>query len=529
MVVTAHPLATQIGVDILEKGGNAVDAMVAVHMALAVTLPAAGNLGGGGFMVYRNAAGQASTLDFREMAPISAHHNMYLDTSGNVVDSISYYGHLAVGVPGSVAGMWTAHDSLGKLPWAEVVAPAIQLAESGFLLTEKEAEVLMEKWPLIRRFSTRPNVYTSRTSWAPGDTIAHPALAQTLQYIQDKGPAGFYQGPVADSIVAEMARGGGLITSRDLAQYEAKWRQPLRSQYKDFEIIGMGPPSSGGIALGQLLTIMETQQLDAYAWHSADAAHLMIEAERRVYADRATHLGDADFYRVPVEGLLDKSYLKQRMRDFYPTRATLSSDVSAGQPNRKESEETTHYSIVDADGNAVSVTTTLNGSYGSFVVVGGAGFLLNNEMDDFSAKPGHPNAYGLIGAEANSVAPKKRMLSSMTPTIITQNDSLFMVLGTPGGSTIITSVFQTFLNVAVFDMSMQGAVRAPRFHHQWKPTQVFYEESAFSSQAQKTLKKMGHTLEERDPIGRVDAILRLPDGRYEAGADPRGDDTAAGF
>ncbi|MFK7968839.1 MAG: gamma-glutamyltransferase [Bacteroidia bacterium] len=529
MVVSAHPLATQVGVDILKKGGNAVDAMVGVHFALAVTLPAAGNLGGGGFMVYRDKDGEAHTLDFREMAPSEAHRGLYLDSTGNVIDSMSYYGHMASGVPGSVAGMWAAHDSLGKLTWEEVVAPSVRLAKEGFLLTEKEAAYINKKHTFLKRYNTRPNIFLTKNEWSTNDSIAHGDLAKTLASIKESGPAGFYEGWVADSIVAEMGRGGGIISHADLKNYKAIWRKPLIGDFQEYEVISMGPPSSGGIALLQMLGMVENQPLETYGWHSSDATHYMTEVERRVFADRASHLGDPDYYNVPVSGLLDKVYLKKRMSNFYPTAASSSTKIGAGTPAPKESEETTHYSIVDAEGNAVSVTTTLNGGFGSYVVVGGAGFLLNNEMDDFAIKPGYPNAYGLLGAEANAVEAGKRMLSSMTPTIVTRGDSLFMVVGTPGGSTIMTSVFQTILNVTQHDMSMQGAVNAPRFHHQWLPDTLYYEEGAFSVQALKTIKRIGHARKERDPIGRVDAILVLPDGKLEGGADPRGDDVAGGF
>jgi gamma-glutamyltranspeptidase/glutathione hydrolase len=528
MVVSAHPLATEVGVQLMQQGGNAVDAMVGVHFALAVVFPAAGNIGGGGFMVMREKEGALHSLDFREMAPSRADHDMYLDERGEVIDSLSYYGHLAAGVPGSVAGMVAAHDSLGKLSWAEVVQPAIDLARKGFPLTEKEAEMLNEKLPLLRRFSTQPSAFTVQESWQAGDSIRHPELAATLERVRDQKRDGFYQGETAELILAEMKRGGGLINALDLINYQAIWREPVVGHYKEFEVIGTPPPSSGGIALLQLLEMVEPYPLARYGWQSPEAAHLMIEVERRVYADRSQHLGDRDYYPVPMAGLLDSSYLRSRMADFDAKRATPSEAMAAGQPSGAESEETTHYSIVDAEGNALAVTTTINGGYGNYVVVGGAGFVLNNEMDDFSIKPGYPNAYGLIGAEANAVAPGKRMLSSMTPTLLTREGALFMVVGTPGGSTIITSVFQTILNVTQFDMSMQGAVSAPRFHHQWLPEVVFYEDSALKASAPQ-LKAMGHELENRKSIGRVDAILVLPDGRLEGGADPRGDDAAAGF
>lgn len=528
MVVSAHPLASAAGVEVLRKGGNAVDAAVAVHFALAVVLPAAGNLGGGGFLLSRQANGQVHTLDYRETAPAAAQRDMYLDAEGKVIPDLSFLGHLAAGVPGSVAGMAAAHDSLGTLPWDELIQPAIALAEKGFALTAREAEGLNEARARFLRFNTQTTAYTSRSLWQAGDSIRHPELAQTLMRIRDEGAAGFYEGKTAQLIEAEMKRGKGLISAADLKNYRPVWRPPVRGSYKAYEVIGMGPPSSGGIALLQLLGMTEAFPLDRYGLHSANAAHVIIEAERRVYADRAAHLGDSDFYPVPLRGLLDAGYLRERMQDFSPERATSSDSVLAGNPPA-EHEQTTHFSIVDGKGNAVAVTTTLNGSYGTHVVVAGAGFILNNEMDDFSVKPGYANAYGLVGAEANAIAPGKRMLSSMTPTIVTRNDSLYMVLGTPGGSTIITSVFQVMLNVIAYNMGMQEAVNAARFHHQWKPDKVFCEEGAFSRADSLQLVQRGHSLKIRTPIGRMDAILVLPDGRLEGGADPRGDDSAAGF
>ncbi|GAB4409364.1 MAG: gamma-glutamyltransferase [Bacteroidia bacterium] len=526
MVVSAHPLATAAGVQVLAQGGNAVDAAVAVQLALAVVLPAAGNIGGGGFMVLRGPDGQVHTLDYRETAPAAAHRDMYLDSLGEVVAAQSWRGHRAAGVPGSVAGMWAAHDSLGYLPWPDLVQPAIDLAARGFALTPAEADGLNEKREDLLRYSTRPHPYAGDRPWQPGDTLRLPALAETLARIRDAGAAGFYTGPVADSLVAEMQRGGGHISHADLQAYRPVWRPPVVAHYRDLRIISMGPPSSGGIALAQLLALVEPYPLADYGFQSVEAVHLMVEAERRVYADRAAHLGDPDFYPVPVQGLLDSAYLAGRMADFDPARATVSAALAAGAP--REHEETTHLSIVDAAGNAVAVTTTLNGGYGSCVVVGGAGFLLNNEMDDFSSKPGVPNAYGLVGAEANAIAPGKRMLSSMTPTIVERQGQLYMVVGTPGGSTIITSVFQTILAVHAFGFRMQGAVDAPRFHHQWLPDAIQCETAALSPAVRSRLAAMGHSLTDRSPIGRVDAILVRPDGRLEAGADPRGDDTAGG-
>lgn len=529
MVVSAHPLATEAGVAILKKGGNAVDAAVAVHLALAVVYPAAGNIGGGGFMVMRAANAQTYALDFREKAPAAAFRDMYLDENGDVIEDLSWRGAKAAGVPGSVAGMVAVHDSLGSLPWAELVAPAIALARDGFVLTEKEAKNFNGKKSTIDRFSTMPTVFEQKDRWMAGDIIKMPELAATLERISTQGKAGFYEGETAALIVAEMKRNNGIMSLKDLQDYDASWRTALHGEYRGHEIISMPPASSGGIALLQLLELVEPFPLGEYGLNSADAVHVMAEAERRVYADRALHLGDTDFYPVPIKGLLQADYLKSRMDDFDAQKASNSDEIAAGVPAPKESEQTTHYSIVDAFGNAVSITTTINGGFGSCAMVGGAGFLLNNEMDDFSSKPGTPNKFGLLGADANAIEPGKRMLSSMTPTIVAKDSALFMVVGTPGGSTIITSVFQNIVNVIDHKMGMQASVSAERFHHQWKPDRIQIEPNAFSGETAVELLNRGHAIKSRGNIGRVDGILVLPDGRLEGGADPRGDDAAAGY
>lgn len=531
MVVSAHPLASEVGVSILRKGGNAVDAAVAVQFALAVVYPAAGNIGGGGFMVIRQNDGSVDGLDFREKAPAAAGRNMYLDEQGEVIEDLSLRGHLASGVPGSVDGMVKAHAKYGSLPWQELVQPAIDLAAGGFALTADEAEGLnWARESFIKHNTISPAFVLADSLWMEGDTIYYKDLAKTLERIRDQGEAGFYEGETADLIVAEMQRGNGMISHEDLKNYESVWRAPVTGTYRGHKIISMAPPSSGGVALLQLLQSVEAYPVGSWGWNTAKTVHLLTEAERRVYADRAKYLGDPDYYEVPVAGLTDPEYNKERMASFNEARASLSSEVSEGNPLAyRESEETTHFSIVDAEGNAVSVTTTLNGGYGSMVFVAGAGFLLNNEMDDFSIKPGHPNMFGLIGGEANAIEPGKRMLSSMTPTIVEKDGKLLMVVGTPGGSTIITSVFQTILNVIDHGMGMQEAVNARRVHHQWLPDAVIAEEGALTAEVQKQLEAMGHSLRERGQIGRVDAILVLPGGRLEGGADPRGDDAAAGF
>ena len=529
MVVSAHPLASSVGKNIMLQGGNAIDAAVATQFALAVVYPVAGNLGGGGFMVVRMSDGKSETLDYREVAPAAAHPDMYLGETKEVIAGLSQRGHLATGVPGTVAGLAESHKKYGSLPWAALVQPAIDLALNGFTLTEKEAENLNSVQEDLHKYNTVAPENLLNDEWKEGDSIRYTDLGHTLERIRDHGAAGFYEGKTADDIVEEMKRGKGIITHQDLKSYTATWRTPLTSRYKEYNIISMPPPSSGGVALIQLLKTVEKYQLKEWGWNSVRTAHLMTEAERRAYADRAVYLGDPDFVKVPVEELTSDTYLQQRMETFNEDKATPSQEVKEGMLAMKESEQTTHLSIVDAKGNAVAVTTTLNGGHGSAVVVGGSGFLLNNEMDDFSAKPGVANMYGAIGGEANKILPGKRMLSSMTPTIVEKNGQLFMVVGTPGGTTIITSVFQTILNVVEHGMTMQEAVSAKRMHSQWAPDKIFIERGSLTKDDSIKMVSMGHSFSMRGGIGRVDAILKRADGKLEGGADPRGDDKAEGF
>ena len=525
MVVSAHPLASKIGINILKKGGNAADATIAVQFALAVVYPSAGNIGGGGFFVYRAKDGHCSTLDFREKAPLLSKSDMYLDSTNNVIKDLSLYSHLAVGVPGTVDGMVNIHEKHGHLPWEELVQPAIDLATNGFELTRLEANKLNRFNKTMGTINKNSDYF--KENYSEGDSISLPQLSKTLVLIRDYKRAGFYSGKTAQMLVEEMSLNDGRITQQDLDSYKSIWRDPIIGFYKGYKIISMSPPSSGGILLTQMLKMAEHFPLRDFGFHSLKSIHVMTEIEKLAFADRAKHLGDPDFYNVPERSLIDSSYLLKRSNKINIDSTLLSSDIYAGKLNLKESEETTHFSIVDEYGNASSLTTTLNGSFGSGIIVEGAGFLLNNEMDDFSIQPGYPNMYGLIGGEANAVEPSKRMLSSMTPTILEKDGNLFMVLGTPGGSTIITAVFQTIINVIDYDMNIEQAVNSSRFHHQWYPDEIKMEKDiAKDSNLIFQLKTMNHQLDFVSSMNRVDAII-IKENKLFGGADKRGDDVVS--
>ncbi len=536
MVVSAKPEASQAGLEILKQGGNGIDAAVAVGFALAVVHPAAGNIGGGGFMVIRFADGETTTVDYREKAPAAATGTMYLDASGDPISDLSREGHLASGVPGSPAGLILAHERYGKLSLEDVMAPAIRLADEGFRLSRGNAAGFNRRYRVWSQFEGTRKYFTKGSpdrQYQEGELFTQKDLADVLRRIRDRGHDGFYRGRTAELIAAEMERGGGLITLEDLAAYEAVEREPLTGTYREHKIISMPPPSSGGVAVIQLLNAVEPYDIRGMGYHSSSTVHLMGEAMRRVYADRAQWLGDPDYFDVPAEALIEKEYMRERMSDFDPYEADSSAEVEHGDPLAMESTETTHYSVVDSEGNAVSVTTTINGSYGSDVVVDGAGFFLNNEMDDFAAKPGVPNMFGLLGSEANAIEPGKRMLSSMSPTILEDPEGrLFMVIGSPGGGRIITIVFQVIMNVIDHGMDIQEAVNARRVHHQWQPDHLSYEELALPEDVRRNLISRGWELDERGRWGRADGITvhQVEDGvLLRGGADPRGEDVAIGF
>lgn len=537
MVVSAREEASRIGAEILKQGGNAFDALIAVDMALNVAYPFAGSLGGGGFMVYRKANGEIGSIDYREKAAMAATSDMYLDENGNAIDSLSREGALAIGVPGTIAGMFAIHEKLGSMPMEQILKPVIELAEKGYVLTENQLERYRYFAPLFDSINGMKTLYSTgfresdSIQFKAGDTIKNKALAETLRRIAKNGKAEFYEGETAQKLANLIQKHGGIITLEDLKNYEAVWREPIVSTYKGLKIVGMPPPSSGGVCLAQIFKMIEPYDLSALGHNSLKSIQVITEAERRAYADRSFYLGDPDFNDIPVETLISGEYASKQMESFSFDKASPSSTIEHGVIPGYESMETTHFSLVDQYGNAVALTTTLNGAYGSKLYADELGFFLNNEMDDFSVKPGVPNMFGLIGAEANKIEPQKRMLSSMTPTIVEKDGKLWMTVGTPGGSTIITSVLQTILNVADYGMGMQEAVDAPRFHHQWLPDNVTFEPDAFGSELLDSLAAKGYEIRQENSVilGKVDGVLVLPDGRLEGGADRRGDDTAVGF
>ena len=521
-VASRSALASDVGVEILKQGGNAIDAAVAVGFALAVTYPSAGNIGGGGFMVVRLANGEVLAQDHREKAPLAASTDMFLDANGDVDRELSLFSLQASGVPGSVAGMLDALEKYGTMTRQEVMAPAIRLAEEGFALNADLAGDFNDTMPYFQRHEASQAIFSKNGSpYQAGDLFVQKDLAESLKRVSEQGRDGFYKCPTAAMIVAEMQRNGGLISHEDLESYDVVWRTPMRGDYRGHEIWSMPPPSSGGVVLLQILNMLEPHDIGVLGWGSTRTVHLTVEALRRAYADRAEHLGDPDFYPVPVEKLISKDYARERFADMNPAAASDSEQIFAGNWNT-ESTETTHYSVVDADGNAVSVTTTLNGSYGNRIVVPGAGFLLNNEMDDFSAKPGAPNMYGLLGGEANKIEPGKRMLSSMTPTIVVKDGQTLLVTGSPGGSTIINTVLHVVMNVIDHGMGVEEAVAKPRFYHQWKPDVVRYETDSFSAETKAELEAMGHRGLTDSGYGYGDAnSIVIRDGQIEATSDPR--------
>ena len=533
-VVSARKEATQIGLEIMKNGGNAYDAMIATHLALAVVHPTAGNIGGGGFFVYHHKDGSSGSLDFREMAPGNAFKDMYLDENGDVIPDMSTLGGAAVGVPGSISAIYEIHAKFGSLPIEDLFKPAIELANNGFIVTQKQSNSLTSKLEDFIKVNGEESLYSKK--YFEGDTIKNIKFAETLSKISKLGPEVFYGGEIGEMIVNSVNKIGGIMTLNDLENYESVWREPIKFKYKDLEIISMSLPSSGGILLGQMLKVIEDYDIKSFGHNSPQTIQLLVEAERRAYADRSHFMGDPDYMNLPVYELMNKEYVVDRMKNFSWDKATLSSEVKHGNIIVQESDETTHYSIIDKYGNSVSVTTTLNNSYGSKVFVEEGGFFLNNEMDDFSSKPGHPNFYGLIGSEANSIQPGKRMLSSMTPSIVLKDNKPSLIVGTPGGSTIITSVLQTILNIYEFDMSVQEAVNAPRFHHQWLPDVVIFEEGILDKEKDSILKSKNYFvislpievdtggMSARSSIGAVDAILINDKREVSTGADFRGDD-----
>lgn len=528
-VVCAHPEAARVGEEVLRKGGNAADAAFAVHFALAVVYPSAGNLGGGGFALHRTRTGEYDFVDFRESAPLMATHDMFLDDDDKPVPGKSTDTRAAAGTPGSVAGIFALQFKYGDKDPFELLGPAIRLAEEGFKITAQQAEEFNLYAKIFKERNPNNTYLQKKGGWREGDLLRQPDLAHTLKLIREHGTKGFYEGETAEKIVVEMNRGGGLISLGDLKAYRAYWRKPVSGTYRGYRVVSAPPPSSGGIALMQMLKLAEKVDIASLGLKSPEDIFYATEIERLVYADRAKFVGDPDFYHIPVDDLLSERYISERFALIRPYTANRSADILPGAFPVREKEYTTHFSVVDSAGNAVSLTTTINDHYGSKIFVTGAGFLLNNEMDDFSIKPGVANLYGLTGMEANAIRPRKRMLSSMTPTMVEKDGKLYLLLGTPGGSTIITTVFRLIVDVIDHKLDLNAAVELTRFHHQWLPDVIFHEKDALTPETETRLKAMGYELKPRGPIGRADCIRIRPDGMLEAAPDPRGDDAAAGW
>ena len=530
-VVSARKDASDIGIEIMKKGGNAFDAMIGVQLALSVSHPTAGNIAGGGFMVYKLKDGTDGTLDFRETAPNGSFEKMYQDENGNVITGLSSTGGLAVGVPGTVSAIFEIHKKFGTLPIEELFQPSIDLANNGYLVTKYLEDELNEKRDDFIKLNGTNSIYSRE--YKSGDTITNKMYANTLIEIMNKGADGFYKGKVAEDMIKTISESGGIMTMEDLSEYKSVWRDPVRFKYKDYDIISMSFPSSGGVILGQMMKAIENFDLSKIEHNSPEYVQLLTEIERRAFADRSDLMGDPDFMDLPVYEFMDEKYIKDRMSTFSWDKATPSSEIKPGKIIFKESYETTHFSIIDKEGNAVSVTTTLNNSFGSKVFVKNSGFFLNNEMDDFSSKPGYPNFFGVIGSEANSIQPKKRMLSAMTPTIVLKNNKPHLILGSPGGPSIITSVFQTILNVLEYNMNVNDAVSSPRFHHQWYPDLIVMEDEAYSNDLNSILNQKNYLIVKlpievdtlgvykRSDIGAVDAILIDDNGKVFGGPDLR--------
>jgi gamma-glutamyltranspeptidase / glutathione hydrolase len=549
MVVTAHPLATEAGLQMLKKGGNAIDAAVASAFALSVVQPLSAGIGGGGFLLLRiNKNGEIKALDFREKAPLKASKNMYLDSSGKVIKNASIEGYLSVAVPGTVAGLYKIHQEYGQLSWSELLKPAINSAGKGFVVSEKLAQDLEKKKTLIVKYPATQKIFTKNGElYQGGDLLKQTDLGQTLKEIA-ANPQSFYTGKIAQTIVNDMSKNGGLITLEDLKKYQPKYRDPVCGDYKQYQVCSMPPPSSGGVHLIQMLNMIKNDDLTGKGWHDPDTLHLMIETMRTVYADRSEYLGDPDFNHVPVKALINPEYAQYRRAEIDTNKARKSSDVKPATPeiinkfggnlpeNKsdhknqiKESNDTSHLTVIDQERNTVTLTFTINYALGSGVVVPGTGIVLNDEMDDFSVAPGVPNIFGLIGGEKNAIAPNKIPLSSMTPTIITEKGQLKMALGAPGGSTIITTVWQIILNVLEHQMNASAAISAPRIHHQWIPEQINIEPFGLDVETIRELTKKGHKIEQRSPWGNGNLIVVRKDGKLEGGADPRGDGIAQGY